>query len=135
MSDFSDPDFEDGWTSTADARAERAERELAALKRAHVALAEQAGKDQATIARVREALESVHRAMVHDPRDWGRYKRDAWTYGVIVGWECEEHHEHDDICFGAEPLAKIIRQHGWLPADVARLKAYRTAIHALKGTS
>lgn len=68
MSDFTDPDFEDGWTSTTDRRAERVERELAALKRAHVALAEQAGKDQAAIARVRAELDRIAnlRTITHD---------------------------------------------------------------------
>lgn len=38
----------------AEERAEKAERELAALKRAHIALAEQAGRDQAALRRARD---------------------------------------------------------------------------------
>ncbi|MFI8962093.1 hypothetical protein ACIGO8_08250 [Streptomyces sp. NPDC053493] len=39
--------------------AERAKAALAALKRAHIALAEQAGKDQAAIERVRALAEEL----------------------------------------------------------------------------
>lgn len=73
MNDFSDPDFEDGWTSAADRRANRAERELAALKRAHVALAEQAGRDQAAIARVRK--------LATDTRRYIGPNADAYQFG------------------------------------------------------
>ncbi|MGW4050834.1 hypothetical protein ACWENA_08370 [Streptomyces sp. NPDC004779] len=58
---------------------EKAERELAALKRAHVALAEQAGKDQAAVARVRA---------LHAPgRDW------SWK-----PFGCEHHGDHTQPC-------------------------------------
>ncbi|TXS16063.1 hypothetical protein EAO71_35140 [Streptomyces sp. ms191] len=86
---------------------------------------------EAKLAAAREATDSVHRAMVHDPRDWGQYKRDAWTYGVIVGWGCEERHDHDDICGADDALKEITTRHRWLPEDVARLKTYRAAIAAL----
>ncbi|MEU9865508.1 hypothetical protein AB0D99_32030 [Streptomyces sp. NPDC047971] len=50
---------------TTEQRAKQAEAELAALKRAHVALAGQAGKDQAAIERVRKVL-AERRAEIAD---------------------------------------------------------------------
>lgn len=33
-----------------------------------------------------ELIEAIHGAMATDPRDWSAWSRDAWYYGVVVGW-------------------------------------------------
>jgi hypothetical protein len=80
---------------------------------------------------VREALNSVFRAIVHDSRDWGLNHRDAWLYAILVGWTCEQDHAHDDDCMGDDPLTETARNHRWNADTVARLREYRAAIAAL----
>ena len=52
------------------------------------------------------------------PRDWSSDHRDAWLYGIIVGW--------DD-----ESLAELKGDHKWDDASVARLKRLRASFIAL----
>ncbi|SDK30796.1 Putative ATPase subunit of terminase (gpP-like) [Lentzea albidocapillata subsp. violacea] len=75
-----------------------------------------------------EALERVHGLMCHDARDWGHDRRDAWLYGVFVGWECEEQHEHDWVCGGPNAMHEVAARHGWTPDQVEQLRRYRAAI-------
>lgn len=80
---------------------------------------------------LRDALNSVHRTMVHDSRDWALDRRDAWLYAILIGWTCEDDHVHDDDCLGDDPLIETARAHGWDDDTVARLRTYRAAIAAL----
>jgi hypothetical protein len=131
----------DSWARDAkrnETEADALRRERHTYQKAWRAARERARKEhtraeraEAKLERVHDAVDSVRRAMVYDPRDWSQYKRDAWTYGVIVGWTCEDQHDHDDICGADDALNQVVRQHGWLPEDVARLKTYRAAIAAL----
>jgi hypothetical protein len=66
------------------------------------------------IAAATDALNSVHRTMVHDPRDWGLDRRDAWLYALLVGW--------------GHTLDEIAARHRWAPEDVERLRTFRAAI-------
>lgn len=77
---------------------------------------------------LRDALNSVHRTMVHDSRDWALNKRDAWLYAILIGWACEDDHAHDDICMGDGPLTETAARHGWDTDTVARLRTYRAAL-------
>lgn len=66
-----------------------------------------------------EALDSAHTVMVHDARDWSLSSRDAWMYGLLVGW--------DD-----ESLAQILTQHPrWKPEGIERLKRLRAGLAAI----
>lgn len=50
---------------------------------------------------------SLRGTMATDPRDWSLCKRDAWIYGIVVGWvDCWE---------------EIARKHDWSASDLARL--------------
>jgi len=42
---------------------------------------------RSTLAAVREALDSAHTTMCADARDWSTDRRDAWLYGLVVGWD------------------------------------------------
>jgi hypothetical protein len=92
--------------------------EHAALRKAIAALRSQL-KNAAT------ALESAHNVMVFGSRDWGAHRRDAWLYGLIVGWD-------SDPVDGPEVLAEVASDHDWPPAEVARLQALHTALAALR---
>jgi hypothetical protein len=56
-----------------------------------------------------DPLMSMRYCMSFDPRDWSLYKRDAWLYGVVIGWT-------------AEAMAEVAKRHGWSRAEQARLQ-------------
>lgn len=68
-----------------------------------------------------EALDRLHRCIVHDARDWSLDRRDALTYALVVGWGDEE------------SWSDVAKRHGWLPEDVATLKRLNSAVNAHKG--
>jgi len=76
-----------------------------------------------------DALEAVQRAIATDSRDWGQARGDAWLWGVLVGWDCEESHDHEmsSDCEGAM-LDEVATQHGWTAAQRSRIKELRRAI-------
>lgn len=52
---------------------------------------------------------SLHTAIVTDVRDWSLIKRDAWLYGVVVGWSNNS-------------LEQLAVKHNWSKYDVTRLQ-------------
>lgn len=81
-----------------------------------------------------EVFESLELVLNRSSRDWGDYWADAWLYGVLVGWDCEGAHKHDDICDNGAAMREMAEKHGWDEATVARLRRYReTARRALSG--
>jgi hypothetical protein len=76
-------------------------------------------------ATLRGALQSITSAIVFHAGDWSLYPREAWIYGITVGWGCEEEHEHDDICGGDGALTDMAEKHGWDSEQVERLRSYR----------
>lgn len=81
---------------------------------------------------LREALFSLGNTLSGDARDFAVDHRDAWVYGVVLGWECEDHAptDHCDTCGtpDRDPLADLAERHGWDANTVARLKRYRAAV-------
>ena len=78
-----------------------------------------------------EVFESLARVLTTSSRDWGAYWADAWLYGVLVGWDCEEAHEHDGAWCGGDAATRgMAEQHGWSEDAVARLRRYRAAVRA-----
>ncbi|MEU9014302.1 hypothetical protein AB0D12_31935 [Streptomyces sp. NPDC048479] len=65
--EYWDHHMADVYLAVRDQELEQARAELAALKRAHIALASQAGKDQAAVERVREWLPALRRAVAELP--------------------------------------------------------------------
>lgn len=57
------------------------------------------------------AGQSLLECIVFGPKHWGEYKRDAWMYGIIVGW--------------GRSLPEIAKKHHWPPDEVARLRKLR----------
>lgn len=56
--------------------------------------------------------EALNSCLVHHCRDWAASKRDAWIYGIIVGW-------------ADESLVELQGQHGWDDEALIRLKQLR----------
>ena len=82
---------------------------------------------------ISDVLDNLQRLIVHSSRDWGAYGRDAWLYGVLVGWECEDSHEHDWICQEENvSLTAMAERFGWHEDYVARLRRYRTIVRGLQ---
>lgn len=50
---------------------------------------------------------SVRDAICFSSRDWGCNKRDAWVYGIVVGW--------------GDSVNCVADRHGWSDETVARL--------------
>jgi hypothetical protein len=74
-----------------------------------------------------EALDSVHRLVTCDPRDWRQDRHDAFLYGLFAGWDCTRDHVHDDECGKAADA--IAERHGWDAAFVTRLRRLHDAVN------
>lgn len=68
-----------------------------------------------------DALESAGNCMAFHPRDWAADRRDAWLWGVVVGWD-------------EESLAELAAKHGWPADEVERLRRLRAALEAAVGS-
>lgn len=75
-----------------------------------------------------EALDSLGSTLARNSRDWSADRADAWLWGALAGWDCEETHEHLPHCFLA--MVEVAEQHQWDVVDVARLRGLRAAIRA-----
>jgi hypothetical protein len=51
----------------------------------------------------------------------------AMLYGVVVGWGCEEAHDHDWLCGGDGALLDVCARHG---LDLDQLRALRADYRA-----
>lgn len=67
-----------------------------------------------------EVLHSAHSTIVSHPRDWSLEKRDAWLYGIIVGWG------DDPKC---DAISEIVADHGFDAATVERMKRLQALVH------
>lgn len=65
-------------------------------------------------------LESLKTAVTLHPRDWSEHHRDAWAYGIIVGW--------------GRALDEVAQKHGWTPETVARLKRLHRKLRTIRRT-
>lgn len=65
-------------------------------------------------------LDEARAAMAFHPRDWAADHRDAWAWGIVVGW-------------GDDGLAEVAAKHGWPDEKVARLRALHEAMEAAHG--
>ncbi|RLL17998.1 hypothetical protein [Acinetobacter chengduensis] len=59
-------------------------------------------------------LESLRSAVVFSSKDYSSCKRDAWIYGIVVGWE-------------GKALEEVSKKHRWDKETVERLKRLRLA--------
>jgi hypothetical protein len=57
---------------------------------------------------ITDAGESLRATMATDPRDWCLYRRDAWVYGIVMGWN-------------KESLTQLQKTHHWTDEAITRL--------------
>lgn len=77
------------------------------------------------------ALDGLHTLIATSSRDWGQYRVDAWLWAVLCGWDCEEGHEHDELCDDGAAMREMAEQHGWDNDTVAKARRYRSAVRAV----
>ena len=53
--------------------------------------------------------ESLAAALAFNARDLSAEHRDAWAWGIVIGWD-------------PESLQELAERHGWTPETVARLQ-------------
>ncbi|MFI0822253.1 hypothetical protein ACH4TX_42230 [Streptomyces sp. NPDC021098] len=75
-----------------------------------------------------EGLESL---LATSSKDWGACREDAWLWAVLVGWDCEEDHEHNATCDDGGAMQEIAERYGWSPEAVAKARRYRAAVRAV----
>lgn len=83
---------------------------------------------------VADVLDTLARILAGDPRDWSLDRRDAWLWGVLCGWECEDHpraSECDETCTNAMDV--VAERHGWNSVEVDVLRTMRTTIREARG--
>ena len=73
-----------------------------------------------------DPMESVRRTINFSSLDWTSAKDTAWIYGIICGFDCEEDHEHDDICGGLDSMIEMAAVHRWTVQQVDRLRVLRS---------
>lgn len=59
-----------------------------------------------------EVMQSLHECIVFDAKDYSASKRDAWIYGIIVGWD-------------GPAMRELKAKFGWSDATVERMRALR----------
>jgi len=63
-------------------------------------------------------LVSIRKAILFSSNDYSQCKRDAWIYGIVVGWR-------------DEALEELSQRHCWDPETVERLKRLHKAFAEL----
>lgn len=81
---------------------------------------------------LREALDSLEKLIVTSSKDWGGEREGAWLYGVLVGWDCYDDHEHDDQCGGDAAMLEMAKDYQWPPGDIDRIRRYQAAVANLE---
>ncbi len=78
---------------------------------------------------LREALDKARTVVAMSSNDWSSASDFAALFGLLVGWDCEAPHQHDDTdpdCgFHAQEVAD---RWGWPAEAVAELRRMRAAI-------
>ena len=73
-------------------------------------------------------LQTVTSRMATNVRDWSDTETDAFLYGVLVGWDCEEQHEHDEVMCCVDALDEVAGRYGWPEEQAATLREMRRVI-------
>jgi hypothetical protein len=63
-------------------------------------------------------FDAIHSALATSSADMGESRRDAWLYGIVVGWSDFD----DPEAPGESAMQEVAAKHGWSAADVAQLK-------------
>lgn len=67
-------------------------------------------------------FESLGRSVACHSRDWASSPKDAWIWGIVVGWDDDD--DDDDV------LAGMVNRFRWTPEAAARLRRLHAAFEA-----
>lgn len=77
---------------------------------------------------IKVTLQSLGQYMATDSRDWGQAPTDALLWAVLLGWDCEETHEHDDVMCSAGVFEMMAERHQWAPEFAELIRDMRRAV-------
>jgi hypothetical protein len=69
-----------------------------------------------------ELWESLRGCIAFSPKDWSIEMRDAWMYGIVMGWD-------------GEALTEVAAKHGWPDGALARLRRIHSAFMSLRSAA
>lgn len=69
---------------------------------------------------LKEALNSLRRIIAFDSKDYAQCSRDAWIYGIVLGWD-------------ARSIKELKAKFSWSDDTIARLRKYRKAVKEIQG--
>lgn len=68
-------------------------------------------------------LRALQDTLAFASNDWSTSRATAWIYGIVLGWGCDENHEHDDdVCGGDGALEELTNRYGWTPEQIDHLR-------------
>lgn len=76
---------------------------------------------------IQETLNTLGRYIATDSRDWGLSAGDALLWAVLLGWDCEEDHQHDDGCSNGA-FQEVAERHRWSPEWQKTVRQMRRAV-------
>ncbi|MFE6126772.1 hypothetical protein ACFQ6Q_00645 [Streptomyces sp. NPDC056437] len=85
------------------------------------------GEQATLLASVHNALYSLRSNLVKSSRDWSLERTDAWLWALLVGWDCEEEHQHGEDC---EPGAfdDVAKAHRWSDIRIELARKHRSVL-------
>ena len=83
---------------------------------------------------IRVTLSTLSRYRATDSRDWGQAAGDALLWAVLIGWDCEEEHEHDDVMCSTGAFQEIAERHRWSPDWAQIVRQMRRAVQRVTVT-
>jgi hypothetical protein len=66
------------------------------------------------MAKMLDVMDALSTVIALDSKDYATTSRDAWVYGIVVGWD-------------GLSMAALANKFGWSPETVANLRSYRKA--------
>lgn len=63
-------------------------------------------------------LQSLHDVIALSSRDYSTNHRDAWVYGIVIGW--------------GDAIDEVANKHGWSPETIERLKNMHIVYERIK---
>jgi hypothetical protein len=64
-------------------------------------------------------LDAIANCIAFGSKDWSLDKRDAWIYGIVLGWDNEDKDEDES---DEDAMGELQSKFGWSDEDVERLR-------------
>lgn len=77
---------------------------------------------------IKATLKTLGRYVATDSRDWGQTPGNALLWAVLLGWDCEEEHVHDDDMCSSGTFQQIAQRHRWSAEFAETVQQMRRAV-------